>query len=225
VSGEALISLEGVSRLYPRAEGPVCALDRVTLRVAAGELLALTGPSGSGKSTLLHILGLLDVPTGGRYLLAGDDVSQLDDAARAWRRNRKVGFVFQGFHLVPHLTVTENVAMPLAYRGVPEAEREDRARAGLARVGLGDRLRHLPDELSGGEKQRAAIARALVGEPALVLADEPTGNLDEAAADGILDLFREIHARGTTVIVVTHNPRVAAVATRSLALHEGRLAA
>jgi len=216
-------ALEGIERRYTRSDGDVSALDRIDLEIRHGEMLALTGPSGSGKSTLLHVLGLLDTPTAGQYRLDGEDVSVLEDDARATRRNQKIGFVFQAFHLVPHLTLQENVALPLVYRGRREDERRELAATALEQVGLGRRLGHLPDELSGGEQQRAAIARALVHEPPLLLADEPTGNLDEASAEGVLELVRAIHDDGTTVVLVTHNPRVAAMAERVREIRHGRL--
>ena len=186
-------------------------------------MLALTGPSGSGKSTLLHVLGLLDTPSAGLYRLDGEDVSTLDDDARATRRNEKIGFVFQAFHLVPHLTLQENAALPLLYGGCEEDERLARAAAALREVGLAHRLSHRPDEVSGGEQQRAAIARALIHQPPLVLADEPTGNLDGASADGVLEIVHSIHQSGTTVVLVTHNPSVADRAQRICELRDGRL--
>jgi putative ABC transport system ATP-binding protein len=220
-----LVSLEGISRLYARADADVRALDDVWLDLDRGELVTLTGPSGSGKSTLLHVLGLLDTPTSGRYRLGGDDVGGLDDDARAARRNRSIGFVFQAFHLVPHLTIAENVELPLVYGGRPPHDRRRRALAELERVGLADRVAHRPDELSGGEQQRAAIARALVVDPMLLLADEPTGNLDEASASTVLSIFGAVRESGTCVVVVTHNPRVAVIGTRGYRLDRGRLEA
>ncbi len=218
-----IVALEGVSRVYERPEGRVTALDGVTLAIEPGELVAITGPSGSGKSTLLHVLGLLDTQTAGSYRLAGADVAGLADDERARRRNREIGFVFQGFHLVSHLTVGENVELPLAIRGTGRRERAERARRLLADVGLAERVRHFPEELSGGEQQRAAIARALVTEPRLLLADEPTGNLDAESAEGVLGLFAAIRGRGTTVVVVTHHPRVAAAADRRHEIREGAI--
>ncbi len=218
-----LVTLESICRSYPRADRDVRALVDVDLRVERGDFTAVTGPSGSGKSTLLHILALLDRASAGHYRLDGEDVSSLEDGARSRLRNRRIGLVFQAFQLVPHLTVAENVELPLAYRGVPPLERRRRAGGALERVGLAERLTHLPDELSGGEQQRTAIARAIAAEPDLLLADEPTGNLDEAATDAVLALFREIHAAGATVIVVTHNPRVAATADRAYEMCAGTL--
>jgi putative ABC transport system ATP-binding protein len=220
-----MVTLRGISRVYPRRANAVYALEAIDLEIAAGEFLCITGPSGSGKSTLLHLLGLLDTPTAGRYQLDGEDVAGLDDSARALRRNRKIGFVFQAFHLVPHLTVAENVELPLVYGGVPPEARFSRAAAALAQVGLRERATHRPAELSGGEQQRAAVARALVGRPALLLADEPTGNLDDASAAALLDVFHDIHRSGTTVITVTHNSRVAAAASRHVELRQGRMVA
>jgi len=220
-----LVALESVSRSYPRTDRDVRALVDVSFQVDRGDFVAVTGPSGSGKSTLLHILALLDRATSGSYRLDGEDVSALDDGSRSRLRNRRIGLVFQAFQLVPHLTVAENVELPLAYRGLAPADRRRRALVALERVGLAARLTHLPDELSGGEQQRTAIARALAAEPDLLLADEPTGNLDEAATETVLGLFREIHAAGATVVVVTHNPRVAATAERSYEMREGSLLA
>ncbi len=216
-------SLQGVERHYARRDGAVTALDAVDLDIPHGEMLALMGPSGSGKSTLLHVLGLLDTPTAGRYWLDGEDVSRLDDDDRAARRNEKIGFVFQSFHLVPHLTLQENAALPLVYGGIDEEQRRERAAAALDQVGLDHRRGHLPDEVSGGEQQRAAIARALIHRPPLLLADEPTGNLDEASAESILALVRSIHEAGTTVVLVTHNSRVAEMAQRVREIRHGRL--
>jgi putative ABC transport system ATP-binding protein len=198
----------------------VRALDGVDLEVRRGEWLAVTGPSGSGKSTLLQILGLLDRPTEGRYLLEGADAAGLDDAAASRLRGRRIGFVFQDFHLLPEETALRNTMLPLLYAGVPGAR--ERARAALEAVGLGERLDHRPGELSGGEQQRVAVARALVKEPILVLADEPTGNLDSATGARILDLLAGLHSRGITLVVVTHEAAVAARAGRRLEMRDGR---
>jgi putative ABC transport system ATP-binding protein len=220
-----LLSLRGISRTYPRDEGDVCALEGVDLVIERGEFVSVTGPSGSGKSTLLHVLGLLDTPTAGRYELDGVDVSVLGDTERARLRNRRIGLVFQAFQLVPHLSVIENVELPLVYGGLDAPVRLARSRAAIDRVGLRHRLTHLPDELSGGEQQRTAIARALVTDPDVLLADEPTGNLDEAATNGVLDVFDDAHRVGTTIVVVTHNARVASRAGRRYEMAAGRLRA
>jgi putative ABC transport system ATP-binding protein len=221
----ALLSLARLSRTYGRDACTVRALDEVTLGVERGEFLSISGPSGSGKSTLLHVLALLDTPTAGLYELAGTDVAALADAERARLRNRRIGLVFQSFQLVPHLTVLENVELPLVYRRVEPRARRERSRLALDRVGLAARLAHLPDELSGGEQQRAAIARAVVADPDVLLADEPTGNLDAAAAESVLAIFADVHRAGTTVIVVTHNPRVAGAAQQRYEMRAGRLRA
>ena len=217
-------ALRGVVRHYKRKDQTVVALDRVDLDVHRGRLLALIGPSGSGKSTLLHLLGLLDTPSQGSYELDGEDVSALDDDARAQRRSEKIGFVFQSFNLISHLSLQENVELPLVYRGYDPEARRTLAASALARVGLDHRSEHLPEEVSGGEQQRAAIARALIHEPSLLLADEPTGNLDSVSADGILELVQEIHGSGTTVVLVTHNDRIAAIAEEIREIRDGRFA-
>lgn len=218
-----VVRLEGVGKTYPRGETSVRALSDVSLAVAPGELLAVMGASGSGKSTLLAILGCLDRPTSGEYRLGGERVTDLDDAALSRVRNRTIGFVFQSFHLIPELTVLENVETPLLYGDVPPSEWRSRAERSLARVGLAHRLDHRPSELSGGEAQRAAIARALVTEPALLLADEPTGNLDSATGEEIADLITGLPDEGRTVVLVTHNEALAARARRLLRLRDGRI--
>jgi putative ABC transport system ATP-binding protein len=216
-----VICLESVSKVHGEGPRAVQALSDVTLTVAAGEFVAVAGPSGSGKSTLLQIIGCLDVPTAGRYLLDGTDVSTLDDAALSRLRNAHVGFVFQSFNLVARTTALENVELPMVY-GLGRASR-DRARAALERVGMGHRAEHFPHELSGGEQQRVAIARALVLEPRLLIADEPTGNLDAANGDQILDLVSGLNREGLTVLLVTHDPRVAERARRVVSLADGRI--
>ena len=218
---QSIIHLDGVARTYRSGPLVVEALRPVDLRVARGDYLAVTGPSGSGKSTLLHVLGCLDRPTEGRYVLDGRDTSALSDRELATVRNRRIGFVFQRFHLLGDETAVQNVALPLLYAGVGRAERARRARAALDRVGLSHRERHLPGRLSGGEQQRVALARALVKEPTLLLADEPTGNLDSASGATVLELVDAINERGTTVLLITHEADVAARARRQLTIHDG----
>ena len=219
-----LIELKGVGKAYPRGTVEVAALRDVSLEIAAGESVAVMGPSGSGKSTLLGILGCLDRPTRGHYLLDGREVSSLDDAELSALRNRRIGFVFQSFHLIPQLTVEENVETPLLYGRVPEREWRSRVHACLEKVGLDHRSTHRPSELSGGEAQRAAIARALVTEPAVLLADEPTGNLDSATGEEVAEVLWGLQREGRTVVVVTHNESLAARAQRVVRLRDGRIA-
>jgi putative ABC transport system ATP-binding protein len=221
-----LISAAGLEKRYRLGQVDVAALRGVDVAVERGEYVAIMGPSGSGKSTLMHILGCLDWPTAGTYRLDGEDVSGLRGRALARVRNRKVGFVFQTFNLMPRMTVDENVALPLQYRGGSgRRERLRRARALLERFGLGARVGHRPDELSGGERQRVAVARALIGEPAILLVDEPTGNLDSQAGAEVLRAFREVHQSGNTIVMVTHDARVAGEAERVIHLADGRVAA
>jgi putative ABC transport system ATP-binding protein len=224
-SADLLLELHGVARTYARGSASVAALRGVDLRVHRGEWVAVTGPSGSGKSTLLSILGLLDRPTEGEYLLEGQSAALLDDRTASRVRNRSVGFVFQSFHLIPELTVVENVETPLLYASVPEREWRARALRCLERVRLSHRADHRPAELSGGEAQRAAVARALVCEPALLLADEPTGNLDSGTGDQIAALLRELNGDGRTVVLVTHNEALAARSPRVVRLVDGRVVA
>jgi putative ABC transport system ATP-binding protein len=219
-----VLDLQDVTKEYPGSP-PVRALAGVSLAVAPGELLAVVGPSGSGKSTLLHLAGALDRPSSGTVRVAGADVSRLDDAELSALRAWRVGFVFQQFHLLEALTALDNVAAGLLYRGVPAAERRRRAADALERVGLAHRLAHRPGQLSGGESQRVAIARAIVGEPALVLADEPTGNLDTATGAEVLDLFRRLNAEGATIVVITHDRQVAGSLPRCVAVRDGRVEA
>ena len=220
----ALIQARQLAKTYRLGQVDVAALRGVDVDVGAGEFIAITGPSGSGKSTLMHILGCLDSPTSGTYRLDGEDISTLSGKRLAHVRNRKVGFVFQTFNLMPRLTVEENVALPLKYRGgVPRAERRARAHKLLERLGLGPRIGHRPDELSGGERQRVAIARALVGEPAILMADEPTGNLDSKSGNEVLATFAELHAAGHTIVLVTHDAGVAARAERVIQMSDGRV--
>lgn len=220
-----IIRLRGVRKVYDAGENAVHALRGVDLDVATGDYVALMGPSGSGKSTLMHIMGCLDVPTEGEYDLDGQPVARLGPRALAKVRNRKVGFVFQAFNLLPRASILRNVELPMLYAGAARSERRDRALEALARVGLADRARHLPSQLSGGQKQRVAIARALVNAPAIVLADEPTGNLDTKTGQEILALFDDLQARGHTVILVTHDLAVAAHARRTVRLVDGVVAA
>ena len=201
----------------------VQALDGLDLDIHANEYVALMGPSGSGKSTLMNMLGCLDSPTSGKYILNGQDVSRLDDDALADIRNREIGFVFQTFNLLPRYTAVENVALPMIYGGVSKAERDARAREVLTQVGLGDRMDHKPNELSGGQRQRVAVARALVMKPSIILADEPTGNLDTATSLEVMQLFSDIQKAGNTVILVTHEEDIAACAHRTVRLRDGKV--
>jgi putative ABC transport system ATP-binding protein len=222
----ALIDAQGLTKVYQLGRVDVRALRGVDVAVERGEYVAITGPSGSGKSTLMHILGCLDSPTSGGYRLDGEEVAGLRGRALAQVRNRKVGFVFQTFNLMPRMTVEENVALPLQYRGgYSRRARLRRARTLLERFGLSDRIGHRPDELSGGERQRVAVARSLIGEPAILLVDEPTGNLDSEAGAEILRAFREAHAAGNTIVMVTHDPAVAAQAGRGIRMADGQVAA
>lgn len=217
------VELSSVSRDYQVGDSVVHALRSVDLRIDSGESVAIMGPSGSGKSTMMHLIGCLDTPTDGRIRIAGEDVSDMDEAELAWVRNEQIGFVFQQFNLLNKVNVLENVATPLLYAGVPAGERKELAREAIEQVGLSDRLRHRPTELSGGQRQRVAIARALVTEPRIILADEPTGALDQATGDSILGLFDRINERGTTVIVVTHDRHVAERSRRRVTLLDGRV--
>jgi len=219
-----LIQGRSLAKTYRLGQVDVAALRGVDVDVRPGEFVAITGPSGSGKSTLMHILGCLDTPTSGTYRLDGEDVSGLTGKRLAQVRNRKVGFVFQTFNLMPRLSVEENVALPLKYRGgIARGERRARALRLLERLGLAERVGHRPDELSGGERQRVAIARALVGEPAILMADEPTGNLDSASGAEVLRTFAELHGAGHTIVLVTHDPNVAARAERIIRVSDGRV--
>jgi putative ABC transport system ATP-binding protein len=213
-----IVSLAGVSKSYP---GGVNALESVDLTVQAGEMVAIVGPSGSGKSTMLHLIGTLDRPSSGAVTIDGYDVAALSDRELSALRARRIGFVFQQFHLAPGRDALANVADGLLYSGVRRKEREQRARAALQRVGLADRIGHRPHQLSGGERQRVAIARAVAGEPALLLADEPTGNLDSVSGAGVVDLLRSLHEGGTTVLVITHDPAIASGLPRQVSMRDG----
>jgi len=220
---EPLIVIEELHRHYEVGGEVVRALDGVSFTIARGEFVAIVGQSGSGKSTLMNVIGCLDTPSSGIYRLNGSDVEGLSDDALADLRNREIGFVFQTFQLLPRATALQNVELPLVYRGMPRRERRDRAVAALEAVGLANRMAHRPNELSGGQRQRVAIARALVGEPSLLLADEPTGNLDSATGEDIIRLFSELNSRGHTLVLVTHEPRLAARCPRAIRLSDGRV--
>jgi putative ABC transport system ATP-binding protein len=220
-----VIDLEGVRKTYSNGSLSVEALRGIDLSIDAGEYVAIMGPSGSGKSTLMHIIGCLDILTEGRYVLAGEDVSSLSEDALAEIRNRRIGFVFQQFNLLPTLNAWRNVELPLCYAGIARPIRRARAIEALERVGLGDRTEHRPTELSGGQQQRVAVARALVTDPALILADEPTGNLDSVSTADVLELLDELHAGGRTIVLITHEAEVAARAGRVVRIRDGMLVA
>ena len=218
-----VVSLEQVAKVYRSSDVSVEALRGIDLRIGRGEFVAIMGSSGSGKSTLMNLLGCLDRPSSGRYLLAGRDVARLDRRQLARVRNRMLGFVFQSFNLLPRTTALENVELPLVYAGCPRRQRRDRAAAALESVGLGSRMFHHPNQLSGGQQQRVAIARSLVCEPQLVLADEPTGNLDSRMGIEIMQLFAEVNRQGITIVLVTHEPEIAAYASRLVVIKDGSL--
>ncbi|MEP6688801.1 MAG: ABC transporter ATP-binding protein [Gemmatimonadales bacterium] len=218
-----LIRIRDLAREYQMGDERILALRGVTLDIRRNEYVAIMGPSGSGKSTMMNLLGCLDTPTGGEYWLNGQEVSRLSDDELARVRNREIGFVFQTFNLLPRATALHNVELPLVYAGVRARERRERASAALARVGLGNRMDHRPNELSGGQRQRVAIARALVNSPSILLADEPTGNLDSVTSEEIMRVFGDLHAAGQTVIMVTHEPDIAAHAERVVVLRDGRV--
>ena len=220
---QPLISLDGIKKIFYTDEVETHALAGIHLEVRPGEYVAIAGPSGCGKTTLLSILGLLDTPTEGRYLLDGEPVENLSPSQRARVRNRQIGFIFQAFNLIGDLTVYENVELPLTYRGMDSSERKRRVTEALEKVGMAHRTKHYPSQLSGGQQQRVAVARAVAGEPLLLLADEPTGNLDSVNGEAVMDLLRELHQAGATIIMVTHDPRYAAHAERSIHLFDGRV--
>jgi putative ABC transport system ATP-binding protein len=222
-SDDRLIRLENVGKVFYTDEMETHALADINLEITRGEYVSMEGPSGSGKTSLLSILGLLDTPTSGSYTLAGHSVTELSARERALLRNRQIGFIFQSFNLIGDLTVLENVELPLTYRGLPAPERRARAEAALERVGMTHRGRHMPGQLSGGQQQRVAVARAVAGEPLVLLADEPTGNLDSKNGDAVMELLRALHAGGATICVVTHNPDYARQATRRINLFDGRV--
>ena len=218
-----MIDLKDISRVYQMGSEKVYALNKACLHIAPGEFVSIIGPSGSGKSTLMNIIGCLDTADSGTYLLDGIPIQDYSERALARVRNRKIGFVFQSFNLIPKLTAEENVELPLIYQGVPRAERRDRVEAALARMELQRRARHLPTELSGGQQQRVAIARAIVTNPSLILADEPTGNLDSRTSEEIMEVFRELHSQGNTIVLITHDNDVARQAERIVHIRDGKL--
>jgi putative ABC transport system ATP-binding protein len=220
---QALITMNGIKKVFYTDEVETHALSGIHMQVNKGEYVSIAGPSGSGKSTLLAIIGLLDTPTEGEYTLNSHSVANLDIAERARIRNREIGFIFQSFNLIGDLTVYENVELPLTYRGMSAAERKQRVQQALERVGMSHRTRHYPSQLSGGQQQRVAVARALAGTPSILLADEPTGNLDSRNAESVMDLLRELHREGATICMVTHDPRFARHADRTIHLFDGRV--
>jgi putative ABC transport system ATP-binding protein len=222
-NGSSLISLRGVRKVFFTDEVETHALDDVHFEINKGEYVAISGPSGCGKTTLLSILGLLDTPSDGEYTLAGESVARLAPAERARVRNRQIGFIFQAFNLIGDLSVFENVELPLTYRDMPASERKDRVAAALERVEMSHRAKHFPAQLSGGQQQRVAVARAVAGSPSILLADEPTGNLDSKNGEAVMDLLRELHQSGSTICMVTHDSRYAQHADREVALFDGRV--
>jgi putative ABC transport system ATP-binding protein len=221
---KALIQLENISKVFFTDELETHALDAINLEITEGEYVSIAGPSGSGKTTLLSILGLLDTPTSGEYVLAGQAVANLSAADRARVRNRQIGFIFQAFNLIGDLTVFENIELPLTYRGMTAEERHERVQRSLEQVGLAHRANHYPSQLSGGQQQRVAVARAVAGDPAILLADEPTGNLDSQNSESVMSLLRELHQGGATICMVTHDARYAHQADRTVDLFDGKVA-
>lgn len=220
---QEIIRIEALTKFYRIGEEVIKALNGVDLSISKNEYVALMGPSGSGKSTIMNIIGCLDTPTSGRYFLNGPDVAKLSDNELAEIRNKEIGFVFQTFNLLPRYSALDNVALPLVYAGIAREEREQRAREALIQVGLGERLSHKPNELSGGQRQRVAVARALVNRPSIILADEPTGNLDTKTSYEIMHLFEEIHKAGNTIIIVTHEEDIAKMAHRIVRMRDGKV--
>jgi putative ABC transport system ATP-binding protein len=222
-NGQSLLRLDGVTKVFVTDEVETHALSGIQMDIKKGEYVSISGPSGCGKSTLLAILGLLDTPTDGTYTLNGKPVSGLKLSERARIRNREIGFIFQAFNLIGDLTVYENVELPLTYRGMPSSERKKRVQEALDKVGMSHRMKHYPSQLSGGQQQRVAVARALCGDPLILLADEPTGNLDSANGEAVMDLLRDLHRNGATICMVTHDPRYAKFADRTIRLFDGRI--
>ncbi len=218
-----MIELYNISKIYKIGDNEVYALNGVTLKIQKNEFVAILGPSGSGKSTLMNIIGCLDTPTSGSYILDGNEVSKLSDNQLAEIRNSKIGFVFQQFNLIPQLTALENVELPLIYQGVSASKRHKLAKEALEKVGLGDRLHHRPRQLSGGQQQRVAIARALVTSPSIILADEPTGNLDSKSGSEIMQIFKQLHSQGSTIVLITHDNNIASQAKRIVRIHDGQI--
>jgi putative ABC transport system ATP-binding protein len=221
--GSPLIQLEGIKKVFYTEEVETHALSEIHLEIRRGDYVAIAGPSGCGKTTLLSILGLLDTASGGTYLLDGKSVAQLGPSERARIRNREIGFIFQAFNLIGDLTVYENVELPLTYRGLPSAERQKRVKEALDKVGMTHRVKHYPSQLSGGQQQRVAVARAVAGQPLILLADEPTGNLDSTNGEQVMELLRDLHRAGATICMVTHDPRYARHADRAVHLFDGRV--
>ncbi len=222
-SSQPLIRLDGVQKVFYTDEIETHALSGIHLEINTGEYISIAGPSGCGKSTLLSILGLLDSPTGGAYMLNGNAVAELNPSARARIRNREIGFIFQSFNLIGDLSVFENVELPLTYRGLKSSERKQRVNEALEKVGMAHRAKHLPSQLSGGQQQRVAVARAVAGKPSILLADEPTGNLDSRSGEAVMELLRDLHREGATICMVTHDPRYARHADRGIHLFDGRV--